>query len=221
MEPRLLLSADLAGAVQSLQMPQPAAPGEQGTAIVPIANQGVDNTRRPVDVTVYASADPTYDQADVPLGTGRARRGLAWNSSEQVTVGVTVPSWLAPHGYTLLSRVDPSQEISVSNELNNASTAGPQMTVAWQFGNLSGRSGSTTLTLPERDGSRVTFSLTGPGLGGVVQDGNQWDVRVTGTDATSVLGISFNGGDGRTVINDLQIAGSLARIEAPHADLTG
>jgi hypothetical protein len=90
-----------------------------------------------------------------------------------------------------------------------------------QFGNVPGHNGSADLLLSDTNGTLVTFSLIGAGLGEVSQVGNQWDIRLNGTDAQSTLTIWTNGGDGRTQLHDLHSAGSFGALTAPTTNLVG
>ena len=134
-----------------------------------------------------------------------------------------MPDTLAAGTYNLLARVDATNVIveGTVGEANNL-TVGPQFQVTWQFGAVPGRTGNTTLTLRDADGTRVTFSLNGPGLGEVIRDGANWDVRVTGTTASSAVNIlTNNGGNNRVTVNDIHVLGPLATFTAETTDLTG
>src|SRR5262249_9511926 len=89
----------------------------------------------------------------------------------------------------------------------------------WHFGDKPGAAESVNVN--DADGTRVTFTLTGPGHEQVVRDGNTWDVLLTGTDARSIFMIKTRGGDGQTEVDDIRVDGSLGKLRAATTDLTG
>ncbi|MGH7304936.1 MAG: Calx-beta domain-containing protein, partial [Candidatus Rokuibacteriota bacterium] len=89
----------------------------------------------------------------------------------------------------------------------------------WHFGDRHGSPES--LTVRDADGTKVTFTLTGPGEQEVVRDGNGWDVSLTGTDARSIFTIKTRGGDGQVELDDVRVDGSLGQLRAGTADLSG
>ena len=219
LESRLLLAADLTGVVGATTLIDPAVPTNAASAVVQVQNIGNQNAPGS-QVGVYASLDATLGAGDVLLGMANTT-GLTVGQSRNVTVGLTVPNSLTPGSYTLLAKVDNANAIAENSEANNVAIGGT-INVAWQFGNVPGRSGSTTLTLRDADGTNVRFSLSGPGLGGVIRDGANWDVKVTGTTASSAVTITTNsGGNGRVTLNDIHVLGPLAAFTAATTNLTG
>src|SRR5262249_17738639 len=89
----------------------------------------------------------------------------------------------------------------------------------WHFGEKHGPPES--VTVHDADGTRVTFTLTGPGHEQIVRDGNTWDVVLTGTDARSIFTIKSRGGDGHAEVDDIRVDGSLGKLRAGTTDLTG
>ncbi|WP_447979418.1 LEPR-XLL domain-containing protein [Candidatus Nitrospira bockiana] len=89
-------------------------------------------------------------------------------------------------------------------------------------GTLKGKfSGSGSLVLVDADGTSVTFQLTGAGTGEVLQDGSNWDVRVTGTNSSTIIGVIATGGNGRVSLDDISVAGSIGSFTALTTDLKG
>ena len=64
------------------------------------------------------------------------------------------------------------------------------LNVVWQFGAVPGHSGTSAFTFNDADGTRVTLTLTGGGLGTLSAGGNGYGVTITGSNAKSVLTIS-------------------------------
>ncbi|MBX3301370.1 MAG: putative Ig domain-containing protein [Nitrospira sp.] len=219
LEPRVLLAADLTGLVASATLPDPAVPPATATAVVQVQNIG-DQRVTQSQVGVYASLDTTLDSADILLGTANTGQVNA-GQSKNVSVKLTLPNTLDPVSYRLLAKVDNANAIAENNESNNVAVGGT-LNVAWQFGAVPGQPGITPLTLTDADGTKVTFNLVGPGIGTVIPDGSQWDVRVAGTTAASILTIqTTGGGNGRVTLNDLTVLGPLGILTATTTQFTG
>ena len=73
----------------------------------------------------------------------------------------------------------------------------------------------------ETDGTAVAFRLSGTGSGEVIENASGWDLRVTGTDAQSILTIVASGGDGVATMHDAHVQGQLGILTAMNTDLTG
>ena len=219
LESRLLLAADLTGVVQSAVQLDPAVPTNTASAVVQVQNVGNQNVSQS-QIGVYASLDTTLDASDVLLGTANTGQ-LNAGQSKNVTTNLTIPNSLDALTYRLLAKLDHANTISENSEANNLAVGGT-INVKWQFGTVPGRSGSTTLTLKDADGTTVTFGLSGPGLGEVIKDGTSWDLKVTGTTASSAVTITTNnGGNGRVTLNDIHVFGPLSTFLAATTDLTG
>src|SRR6267143_1711042 len=222
LEPRVLLAADLTGVLGATTQLDPAVPTTAATAIVQVLNQGNARANATTQVAVYASLNSTFEPTDVLLGTANTA-ALNAGQLRNVNVNLTIPNSLAPGNYSLLSRVDATNVIAegTAGEANNVAARSTQFEVAWKFGSVPGRPGSTNLTLKDADGNNVTFSLTGGGTGEVLRDGSQWDVRVTGTTAQSVFTIQTNDDDGCVTLDDIHVFGPLGAVNASTMDLVG
>jgi len=223
LEGRLLLAADLTGVVAAHTLLDPSVPTNLEAATIRVLNHGTTATNQVSQVSVYASLDNALDAGDVLLGTANAPKTIGAGQFKDLNVALQMPDTLAAGTYKLLARVDATNVLveGTAGEANNL-TVGPQFQVAWQFGNVPGRSGNTTLSLKDADGTRVTFSLNGPGLGEVIKDGSNWDVTVTGTNVSSAVTITTNSaGNGRVVLNDVHVLGPLASFTAATTDLIG
>ncbi|MBS0182918.1 MAG: cadherin-like domain-containing protein [Nitrospira sp.] len=221
LEGRVLLAADLTGLVTAHTLADPSVPTNVETATVQVKNQGTTAASASTQVRVYASTDSTFSTSDVLLGT-TTTTALTAGQSRAVTVNLTMPNTLAAGAYKLLTRVDATNVVAegTAGEANNVAT-GPSFNVAWQFGTVPGRSGNTTLTLRDADGTAMTFKLTGPGVGTVIKDGTNWDLKLTGTMATSAVIITTSGGNGRATLNDIHAVGPLASFTASTTDVNG
>ncbi|HEX8915203.1 MAG TPA: hypothetical protein VF796_22820, partial [Humisphaera sp.] len=88
-----------------------------------------------------------------------------------------------------------------------------------RFGTVNGR--SVKLAFTDADGSKVSLSLKGGGVGEALWDGNVLDLVLTGTGAKSSLGVSAKGGNKRVVLGDLRTDGGLKAFGGKSADLVG
>ena len=219
LEPRVLLSADLVGNVQ-WAAGVTLFPGDHEHATVVVQNVGDDATSGRVDVSLYASADGVLDASDILLDTGKATGRLKPGASKDVKLNFTLPDGMLPGEYTLFAVVDPVDRVHESNETNNVDV-GPQFDLAWMFGNAAGH-GHESLLLRDADGTRVLFSLAGPGTGEISVEDGQWNVELTGTSGSSTFTVlTQGGGDRRVVLDDIHVAGPLKALFAPEMDLTG
>jgi probable HAF family extracellular repeat protein len=219
LESRILLAADLTGGIQSAALLDPAVPTNTASAVVRVQNSGNAAVTQS-QIGVYASLDNVLDGSDLLLGTANTDRVNA-GQTKNITVNLTLPNTLQPVDYTLLAKVDNANAIAENSETNNVAIGGT-VNGTWQFGTVPGRTGNAVLTLREADGTVVTFSLTGPGLGEVIKDGTNWDLKLTGTTASSAVTITTNSaGNGRVTLNDIHVFGPLAALTAATTDLTG
>lgn len=228
LEGRILLAADLTGLVTAHTLADPSVPTNGETATVQVKNQGNAAASATTQVRVYASTDATFSSSDVLLGTA-STAALSAGQSRNVSVNLSMPNTIAAGTYRLLARVDASNVIAegTTGEANNT-VVGSSFAVAWQFGTVPGRAGNTILTLRDADGTAVTFKLTGPGVGTVLKDGINWDLKLTGTTTASAVTITTSPGiplttlgNGRVTLNDIQAAGPLASFTAATTDVTG
>ena len=97
LEPRVLLAADLVGAVQSLSLANPSLPGESGTATVRVTNQG--DARTPVGATIavniYLSEDAILG-GDELVAVGAMQGRLSTSESRDISVACNGSSHVAP-----------------------------------------------------------------------------------------------------------------------------
>ena len=77
------------------------------------------------------------------------------------------------------------------------------------------------LSLVDADGTEVTFALTGPGMGEVSSTDHGFDVAVSGSDGSTAVSVTTSGGDGRSKLHTLDVAGSLQGFTGAALDLTG
>ena len=222
LESRLLLSADISGSMALSVLPDIVLPTDSASAALTVKNSGTTTISQAIKVNVYASLNGTLDSGDILLGTANSTStNFSPGQSKSVAVALTVPNTIAPGSYQLLAAIDADNRIAEGNEANNV-VAGEGFSLAWKFGDIPGRSDEAVLKLGDTDGTVVSFALDGVGTGEVTRDGADWDLAVSGTDASSVLRISTDsGGNGRVKIDDIHVFGALGAIAAPTTDLTG
>ena len=221
LEPRMLMSADLVGSVHLDAIVAPLIPGDSAPATVVVENQGSSATGKAATISVYASLDGVLDGSDTLLGSVKTKPKIGAGDSQTLHLNLDFTSALAPGHYSLLTFVDSGGKVAESNEANNISQ-GPAFDFAWMFGDVPGHHASDRLTLRDADGTKVNFSLLGPGTGEVTLNGSALDLQVTGTSSNSVLSIlAGGGGDRHADLNDIHVAGPLGALLAPQMDLAG
>ncbi len=180
-------------------------PGKKSKVLVDVTNNGTIAMSDAVTINVYGNTTNTLDGDQVLLGTVTKTLTLKPDQSKTNRVVVELDSSIPADDYYLFAVVDPDDTISEGNENNNTAVTDVTTEIAWKFGDL-GDGKKTTLKLEDADGSLVQFSLSGKGVGEVVEnlDGS-WSVFITGTTNSSKVSIRGKGGDGRVELQDLII----------------
>jgi hypothetical protein len=143
------------------------------------------------------------------------------HESTRVSVPLNLSVLSAPGNYTVLGSIDPANQVAERNEANNTLTVPGSLNVAWSFGQVPGHNRNGSLSLTDADGSRVQFSLNGPGRGEVTRTGNAFEITLNGTNSSSAVNVSVRGGDRRAQIDKLIVNGALRAFDAPDVDLSG
>ncbi|MCC7082795.1 MAG: phosphatase PAP2 family protein, partial [Burkholderiales bacterium] len=219
----MLLSADIAAQFGAVPDTATFLPGDHATVSVLVQNVGDEAPADSLRIDLYASADAVFDAGDSKLASSSIdpARLLPNADPDAVPMDVDFGSNLPPGSYRWIALLDSDNRVAESNEANNQVIAADAFQFAWQFGSVPGRADSQALTLTDADGSTVIFALSGAGLGEVAPGADDFDLALSGTDADSVVSVSVAGGDARTRLHQIQVAGSLGSLLAPQADLSG
>ena len=106
-----------------------------------------------------------------------------------------------------------------------AIAGGAAATIVDNDGRVLDIGGKNVARYTDANGDRVTVTLKGPGQGQVLlpeADGNDAVAFVlTETTSKSALTVKASGGDRRTAVTDIRVAGSLAKLIAKTTDLAG
>jgi len=222
LEPRQMLTADLAVSFQEFSVPSPMVPGDRFNAGVIIDNNGPMAAVGLVSINFFLSTDISFDSNDVNIGSYPSlpisvSSGDFGDFSDQVRI----PATMTPGNYFLLVRITPNQQIGDTNQSNNVAASDDFFPLEIKFGNLPGR-GNAILEQVDPEGTIVQFQLFDGGMGTVSQgDDGRFDINVTGAGANSRLGIAASGGDGIVDIDDIVIAGSVSSITGTSVRLLG
>jgi subtilisin family serine protease len=180
-------------------------PGKKSKVLVDVTNNGTIAMSDSVTINVYGNTSNTLDGDEVLLGTVTKTLTLKPDQSKSNRVVIELDSTIPADDYYLFAVVDPDNTITESNENNNTAVTTSTSQIAWKFGDL-GDGKKTTLKLEDSDGSLVQFSLTGNGVGEVIENADgSWSVYITGTNNATKVAISGKGGDGRVELQDLII----------------
>jgi subtilase family serine protease len=134
----------------ALGAPSSAAAGSTITVSATVKNQGA-GAAGATQVLFYLSTNTTWEPGDVQFGN-RAVSPLAPNTSEAMSLQLTIPATTPGGTYFVLAKADGLNEIEESNETNNVRpstsiTIGPDLIVAWITAPLTATPGSSiTLT---------------------------------------------------------------------------
>jgi len=201
-------------------LPNIIVPGDIGTAVVKLTNNGSGNytstdpakLSTKVDVKFYLSkvtdTEPTgtvVDPTDILVGTVTGKAiNLAGGASTTVSVPLTIPEQLVTvegQAYHLIAQVTASDAATTTTELfadDNTAVDGKVHALVNQVGTVT-VSGAGTRTIPkltfaDHDGDRVVVRLIGAGnvkvIPDAVADGNEFSLSVTGTTLLSSLAVA-------------------------------
>jgi hypothetical protein len=221
LEPRVLLSADLSGTINTSLLPAVLVPGSAITVPITITNNGDATASGSIAINLYTSADQTLDTNNDDLLKAIVGQGvnLAAGASQTVNAQFTLPN-ASPGAFFLLADIDANHVIPGDNFANNVAKSAGTVTIAYQFGTVGGKA-NVPLSLTDGDGTVVLFTLKGAGTGEVVPAISGASLVVTGTTAASSVSISAKGGDGFATLKDITVAGSLKSLLAPNIDIAG
>jgi hypothetical protein len=213
---------DLVGSFVSSTVPPVVVPGRKAIVKIRVTNQGNTTATGTITNDIYLSLDDTLDPSDilVPLTGQLAQPKVKLRPGQSmVLTGVLAIPTDAPNGdYILLADINDTQTLLESDYSNNIAVSPSTTADVDEFGAIGGRQ-SAILTLPDADGTAVTYKLAGPGTGTVAVGDDGIDVSLTGTTAASSLTITAAGGNGFADLNSISSNGPLASITAPKADL--
>jgi subtilisin family serine protease len=180
-------------------------PGKKSKVLVDVTNNGTTTINSDVTVHIYASTTNSLDGSEILLGQVTKRLSLKEAQTKTNRIVIELDSEVPSDDYYIIAVVDPEDTIEEGNENNNTAVTSRTTEIAWKFGDL-GDGKKTLLKLEDSDGSLVTFSLNGKGIGEVIEnlDGT-WSLAITGTNSSSSVSIRSNGGDGRVSFTDITI----------------
>lgn len=184
-------------------------PGQKSKVLVDVTNNGTISLSDEITVYIYANTSNTLDGDEILLGQISKTMTLKPDQSKTNRVVIELDSEVPSDDYYIFAVVDPDDNIAESNEDNNVAVTSVTTEIAWKFGDL-GDGKKTLLKLEDSDGSLVTFSINGKGVGEVIEnfDGS-WSLVITGTNNSSSVAINAKGGDGRVGLKDIFIGNLL------------
>ncbi|MCM8621019.1 MAG: Ig-like domain-containing protein, partial [Candidatus Accumulibacter sp.] len=220
LEPRLLLSADLAaGSLSYSTTSAPIVPGEALSARFTVDRLGDEVSA--TQVRFYASTDRTLDATDTLLGRRDLAAGTLHPGANPIVVDLDSHAFSSPGRYTLIGVVDPDDRVPESDETNNQALSSSPFEVAFTVGQIPGRSPVPALELTDADGTRFTLAISGPGSASLLPEAGGYRLTVSGNDATTRITLTGSGGDGRLTLSGLEVERALGSLSAPLAVLTG
>ncbi len=220
-EPRVLLSANLVGTIDTSKLPSVIVPGDVLSFPIHLSNTGDALATGKITINLYLSNDQTLD-----VGTDLLVASLT-NQRVNLKAGVvppqtfmakfTVPSTRPAGSYFLLADVDPGH---VASPNDNVAVSPGAATLAYEFGNFSGRK-NVKLVVGDMSGAVDTFSLMGHGSGELQPDGGTFDLVATGTDAVTTISITAKGEPAQATLDNITINGSLKSLAAATTNIGG
>ena len=218
---------DLVGTFVSTTLPTIFVPGELATVRFKITNAGNFAGKGTITNQLFLSLDDTIDSNDIQVTVRGplAKFPVNLGPGKFITlIGVfTVPAGMTVSdltNYVLLANINASGSLLESDASNNVSTPSPTLMARYAFGNVGGRA-NVALTLPDADGTNVTYRLVGPGDGVVSLSDNGIEVVLFNTTAKSSFFISGRGGDGIVEISGISDNDPFGAAIAPKTNLNG
>lgn len=222
MEDRLLLSSDgspplpLAASVDlavtqvTTSLQDVVVPGDRAHVRATISNVGAMAIRGTLPVVVE-----TIDGqgGSTVIAAMDARISLTSGRATTVSIPITVSAqWLAGN-MTINVRVDGSA-VTDENSANDEMQDAREYDVRFEFGNVAGRRGQSSLVY-QQDGRSVSLSLKGDGLGVASLDENGLlSLDFTGTTKRSAFRLSTRGDGDAPALADVFIDGDLKSFDA-------
>lgn len=220
---------DLSGTLDGAALPANSTPGSAASVNVIVNNPGTTPAVGAIAIKLFASKDNTLSttgaNADKLVGTLTGQQiDIDPGGSATLPFNFTVPAGLFGT-YNFFAQIDSANGVLESDESNNTAFLAGALNVLGAFGTIGGKP-NNSLIVTDPDGTRVTFSLAGPGIASLVPVGNGYDVIITGTTEKSNVTVTTKksktpGDDGAVVIHDLTTNSRIGKITASAADLTG
>ena len=192
-------------------------PGDWITVPVTITNTGlaaaVGTKADPILVDLQWSNDDDYHNWNTLVQQLKITSSIPAGGSVTVNAKFQVPT----------DTRSGSGECYLTAKVGSHTTVSAEpLNVVWCFGTIPGRKGSVSLTFYDSDGTKVTVSLKGPGIGTLDPDG--WSIDITGTTAASTLTITASkskaiGDNGRCDIGSILIHGNIGSVAAKTTNL--
>jgi hypothetical protein len=150
-------------------------PGE--TLRIPITVQNVGNFKAdasktlPIEVRVYNSDDDQFDPGDPLLVPSFfITAPLAKNAKKVFTATVKIPADYVPGSFFVNADINDPNVGADPDAENNHLPTNVEFKVDNQFGKIPNRTPLATFTGVESDGTKFTFTLSGPGYGVVIPE---------------------------------------------------
>ncbi len=217
---------DLSVAFASTTLPSAFVSGEKATVKFSVTNIGNSLAKGLISNALFLSLDDTFDGTDIPVTiTGSLAKtsvNLIPTKSVVLTGSFVVPAGIALSAYHLLANINTTGsllESDATQELNNSADSPATFSAVTQFGTVGGRK-NVVLTLPDADGTIVTYKLSGPGTGTISSDVNGLTLSIADTTLASTLAITGKGGDGLAELFAMDAASALGSFSSATAEVT-
>ncbi len=214
---------DLVGTVVSTTLPPLFVSGERAVIKIKVTNQGNFAGKGVIFNTLQLSLDGIVDSSDIPVtltgSLARANVNLLPNKFIFLTGSFIVPAGVPESDYPMLVQLNAQGTLLESNTTNNT-VASSTVAAVDEFGTVAGHQ-NVVFTLPDADGTAVTYKLTGPGTGTVTAGDDGIDVSLDGTTLASSLLITGKGGDGFVELHDLTASDAIGSVKGSTTNIAG
>lgn len=213
---------DLIGQFTTITLPNPIVPSDKGNVPIIITNIGDVATSDKIDIYTYLSTDQFPGDDDIIIGLlANQTVKLAPGKAKTFKTKATIPPDVPAGNYYLLTEIDVNNVIEESDETYNSNVVvGSEYELVWKFGDFDARQ-KVKLTVLDNNDVPVTFTLSSPGYGEIVGNGNFTTLTLNNTQPTSKLSVKTKGKGVVTSLGDILVNGSIASITGKTTNLRG
>jgi hypothetical protein len=213
---------DLVGMFVSTTLPSLFVTGEKATVKIRMTNQGNFAAKGVITNLLSLSLDNLPDGSDINVPIkgrlSKTRVNLQPGASMVLTGSLKIPGNVPESGYVLLASLNTTGTLLESNTANNAVPSPITYSAVNEFGTVAGRR-AVVLTLPDANGTPVTYRLNGPGVGTVTTGDDGIDVSLADTTTGSSLLITAKSEPAE--LHSLSSSEPVATIKASSVDFNG
>ncbi len=216
LETRIAPAAILNVTDVSAKLPAVAVPGDSGSVTFTITNNGDMDFTSDSGIIIELSSDANPLGASIEVGHfENSTPAIKAGDSKTITKAFKIPPLQIPNPVLPAGSVFVIVDVRASADYGVSEGHG----YVFQFGQVGDR--KVSLPAIDGDGTKVTFKMSGAGLGELQPAGGAVDLAFAGVDKTSIAGATAAGGDGAVLLNDIGSATAIKGLVMPGVSANG